>query len=357
MQRSRVRDAWYLASTLLTGRPFLIARDHMAAMHHTLKTLLAHQLFDAIHADQLWMAQYALAARRYQHQQPAPKIILDQHNAVYLIPKRLAESTANPLKQAVLALEAGKMARYEVETCQQFDYVVWVTQEDQEAVANQQASKGDLAKGKPSDIGSLTLNQQSCIIPICVDPTSKALIPRQPQAQRVTFLGGLHWPPNAEGAIWFAREVWPLVRQQSPEALLTIIGKDPPELLAEYAAGDAGVEVTGYVDDPMPYLLETAVFIVPLHAGGGMRVKILDAWAWGLPIVSTSIGAEGTHYQDGSNLLIANDASAFAQAVTHLLHQPALAQQLSQAGRNTIENEYDWHRTYRAWDSIYSPEN
>ena len=114
------------------------------------------------------------------------------------------------------------------------------------------------------------------------------------------------------------------------------------------------VEICGYVADPLAYLAETAVFIVPLHAGGGMRVKIIDAWSWGLPIVSTSIGAEGIHYQDGMNLIIADSAAAFAQAVTRLLREPELAEKLGAAGRQTVETEYDWRQVYGAWDQIYA---
>jgi glycosyltransferase involved in cell wall biosynthesis len=355
MNRSRLRDAWFLGSSLVSKRPFLIARDNVPAMHRTLRDLMANQPFDAIHADQLWMAQYALAAKQYHHRQPHPRTTLDQHNAVYLIPQRLMEGTADLLKRALLAMEARKMARYEVETCQQFDRVVWVTQEDQQAVASQKAKNGRSLNGQEPEAGRSNPHEPACVIPICVDPDVKTMISPKPQARRVTFLGGLHWPPNAEGLIWFANEVWPRVLQQCPDAILTVIGKDPPRPLADRANSDKSLDVTGYVDDPLPYLAETAAFIVPLHAGGGMRVKILDAWSWGLPIVSTSIGAEGTLFRDGSNLIIADDAAAFAGAIVRLLGEPALAHQLGAAGRHTIETDYDWQRIYRAWDSIYSP--
>jgi glycosyltransferase involved in cell wall biosynthesis len=310
-------------------------------MHHTLHDLVTRQPFEAIHADQLWMAQYALAAKRYHDHSNSLKTTLDQHNAVYLIPKRLTTGTSNPLKRAILTLESRHMARYEVETCRQFDHVVWVTAEDQAAVARQYSG----ATGEPDRI-------REHVIPICIDPEAKAVIPQQPQARRVTFLGGLHWPPNAEGIVWFANEVWPHVRQQIPDAVLTVIGKDPPRQLNGRL--EDGLETTGYVDDPGAYLAKTAAFIVPLHAGGGMRVKILDAWSWGLPIVSTTIGAEGIHYRDGENLLIADSAGAFAQAVIRLLREPAVADRLAAAGRRTVETEYDWRQVYREWDLIYS---
>jgi len=113
------------------------------------------------------------------------------------------------------------------------------------------------------------------------------------------------------------------------------------------------VEITGYVDDPTPYLVETAVFIVPLHAGGGTRVKILDAWCWGLPVVTTRVGAEGIRARDGENVLLGDTAEAFAQAVVRVLREPELAARLAAGGRRTVEAHYDWRDAYRAWDRVY----
>jgi glycosyltransferase involved in cell wall biosynthesis len=154
--------------------------------------------------------------------------------------------------------------------------------------------------------------------------------------------------------VWFAKEVWPLVSHATPEAVLTVIGKEPPKELISLGEESPGVEVYGYVDDPTPLLQETAAFIVPLHAGGGMRVKIVDAWSWGLPIVSTTIGAEGTAYRDGHNLLIADSAGDFAQAISRLVADQDCATELAAAGRRTVEAKYDWRYVYRAWDQIYS---
>lgn len=344
MRRSRVQDARHLLRSLLGETPFLIARDGSPAMAQRVCDLCATGAFDAVHADQLWMAPYAqLAQRSHRGRQPL-LTVLDQHNAVFQIPRRLARAEGNPLKRAILGLEAGKLARYEAETCRQFDRVVWVTAEDAAALRAQTAGDARDAHANPA---------HACVIPICVDPDNQPVIPRQPSAHRVTFLGGLHWPPNAEGIIWFSREVWPSVRRAVPGAILTVIGKDPPAALAAYGDTSAGIEVTGYVPDPTPYLTETAVFIVPLHAGGGMRVKILDAWSWGLPSVSTTIGAEGICVRGGDNILIADTAADFAVAVGQVLREPGLGDHLSHAGRATVETEYHWRKVYQAWDGVY----
>lgn len=336
MTRSRIKDVWHLGRSLLQGQPFLIVRDYEPAMYQLLHELLTQKRYDVMHADQLWMAQYALTAQNYAKRQGVqPRLILDQHNAVYLIPERMAAGNANPLVRLLLRQEARAMRRYEERTCRQFDRVVWVTDEDRRALARDPANA-------PGDV----------TIPICIDTQEKKAVARRPYPQRVIFLGGLHWPPNTEGIVWFAREVWPRIHAAAPEAVLTVIGKSPPGALQNPEAPIPNLDVTGYVADVAPYLAETAVFVVPLHAGGGMRVKIIDAWSWALPVVSTSIGAEGLQYQDGTNLLIADDAGSFAAAVLRLLQEPELANRIASAGRLTAETCYDWRQIYTAWNEV-----
>jgi polysaccharide biosynthesis protein PslH len=343
MPRSRVRDTRTWLQSLASETPFLVARDWVPEMARLVRALsnapagqdaCQSRGFEAIHADQLWMAPYALFARQSASDSYRPVITLDQHNAVFQIPRRLARHQSNPLKRALLLLEERKLARYEPHVCRQFDRVVWVSQEDQDAVGMH------VAGSRP----------QSAVIPICVDPEEQRRIEAGPNPHRVTFLGGLHWPPNAEGIVWFAREVWPRVRQQAPDAVLTVIGKDPPPSLSTCD----GIEVAGYVGDPTPFLAETAAFVVPLRAGGGMRVKILDAWCWGLPVVATRIGAEGIGVRDGHDALLADTPGAFAEAVVRVLREPDLAARLAAGGRRSVENHYDWRKRYHEWDRIFA---
>jgi len=114
------------------------------------------------------------------------------------------------------------------------------------------------------------------------------------------------------------------------------------------------VAVAGYVDDLTALVTQSTLFIAPLHAGGGMRVKIVDAWNWGIPVLATTVGAEGLDYVAGEHLLIADAADAFAAATVRLLDDPALAARLCEAGRCLVRRAYDWRRVYAAWDSIYA---
>jgi len=270
---------------------------------------------------------------------PRPKLVLDQHNAVFQIPKRLSEGEGNPVKKLLLSQEAKKLVSYETRCCADFDQVVWVTQEDWKALeeANLNGFKAQAPK----------------VIPICLEPVANPPTWKPERANRVTFVGGMHWPPNAQGVEWFVRDVWPRVRERVGESRLTIIGKFPPKSIRSAAGLGDSIEILGYVPSLADYLSQTAVFIVPLHSGGGMRVKILEAWRWGLPVVSTTIGAEGLEVSSGENLILADSSEGFAVAVSEVLTCAELANRLSKNGRATLAKSYDWQKAYPAWDEVY----
>lgn len=342
MHRSRRRDLQHLAGSVVTHQPFLITRDRVPAMSDKLFAVVERDgPFDAIHSDQLWMAQYALKVRGNVGNGRPPLTVLDQHNAVYLIPQRLADIEPNPLKRMLLQLESRKLAQYETNICRRFDRVVWVTQEDYEVVQFQ------------PDIGCVHEVTRTAVIPICTDPATASAVNRTTNPRRVTFLGGLHYPPNAQGILWFATNVFPSIVEQVPDALLTVIGKQPPEGLMHLGIDCRNLDVAGYVTDIRPYLEETTAFIVPLHAGGGMRVKILDAWTWGVPVVSTTVGAEGIKACSSRDILIADDPQDFAKAVVNLFRDPGLSQRIALAGRKAVIEQYDWRTRYASWDAIY----
>ena len=329
LQRSRWKDARDGLRSLGSKTPFLIRRDWVPAMEDRRQQLMAHRGFDAVHADQLWMAPYAAASE-------VELTVLDQHNAVFKVPERMASNQSNPLARWLLSREAAKLAAFERRTIDTFDRVVWVTTEDRDAL------------GPPAAQG----RAPQPVIPIAVDPRSRQpMVRRNPH--RVTFLGGLHWPPNAEGVRWFTEHVWPAVAKAVPGVVFTVIGKAP---LGRAVRGDARsrVEVTGYVSEIDRYIAETAAFVVPLKTGAGMRVKILDAWCWGLPVISTAVGAEGLRAVDGDQLVIADTADAFSAALIRVLQDREFAGRLSAHGRAAVEEHYDWREVYRAWDQVYS---
>ena len=341
MRRSAWRNLQAAAKGLLTSLPIVITRDEIDEMEATLRQLASKQAFDLIHADQLSMAWWGRLAAQTAGP-PRPGTLLDEHNAIYLLMRRMAETEHNPVRRAIMAREARAFARYEAEMCRTFDALLTVTEEDRQHL---------LALFPPDERKRLA--DKFTAVPICVDPEQVSPVVHQNSGTpTVLHLGTMFWPPNVHGVLWFAREVLPLVHEQIPEAQFIVVGKNPPAEVQALGA-DPRIEVTGYVTDPIPYLEAADAFVVPLHAGGGMRVKIVDAWLWGLPIVSTPIGAEGIEVRDGGNLLLAQDALTFARATVRLLTKPELNCQLRVNGRAWVENKYAWQRVYQRVEKVY----
>jgi len=335
MVRSHWRDGRAALKGILTRIPIVIVRDEIASMQQTLARLMASESFDVVHADQVSMSKYGLQGR-------GSRRVLDLHNAMYLVTERLAAHEPNPVKQLIYQREARALAKYEAELCTKYDQVTFVTDEDRKLI-EQQIVHWDVH----------VPDRRFTTIPICIDPADKQPIKPVVQPQRITALGVMFWPPNAEGVLWFAQEIWPRIHAQQPRLTFTVVGKNPPEYLTQLH-GTQGIEVLGYVPDVEQILSETAAFVVPLRAGGGMRVKILDTWSWGLPIVSTSIGAEGIEIRDGENIVIANEPEAFSAAVLRVATDPELNQCLRVNGRRWVEEKYDWKTIYEAWDEVYA---
>jgi polysaccharide biosynthesis protein PslH len=167
-------------------------------------------------------------------------------------------------------------------------------------------------------------------------------IPWAPPARsiEVVFVGYFRWRPNVEAAIELIDEVMPRIRTAAPDATLRVVGKDPtPEILAR---GRRDVEVTGTVDSVLPHLRSARVTVLPIRAGGGTRLKALEALAAGVPVVATPFAVGGLGLRDGKHALIAESAPDLAAAAAAVLEDDALAERVSRAGRSLVERRFDW---------------
>ena len=346
ISRSSLKNGRSLLESLARGKSLIILRDQLPEMERMVKSLVEKTSYDAIHADQTSMAQYALFARNIGNQKKQPRILLDQHNALYLVVKRQARYERGMMR-LLWKREARLLSRYESNLLREFDEIVTVTANDRDALLDLLAETERIKK-----------QDHVTTVPICVDPANNPLLSRSEPSAKIVHLGTMFWPPNIEAVLWFANEILPRIIKDVPTVSFVIAGKNPPNEVKALVSSESiiskHIQVSGFLADPMPLLASSKVFVVPLLAGGGMRVKILDAWQWGIPVVSTTIGAEGILNQPGENILLADNPEAFANAVIRILTQSDLADRLRKNGRVWVEKHFDWRKVYRRLDAIYS---
>jgi glycosyltransferase involved in cell wall biosynthesis len=175
------------------------------------------------------------------------------------------------------------------------------------------------------------------------DFESLAAVAPDPREAVMLFTGTMSYPPNYRGAIWFIEEILPLVREHVANASLIVAGRDPVEALVDHGAAD-GVTVTGGVDSMIPYFSQASIGVVPLRSGAGTRLKIAEAFAARRAVVSTSLGASGLPVTSGNELVLANEATAFADAVVELLNHQDRRDQIAEAGHQFGSTHIDWRQ-------------
>jgi polysaccharide biosynthesis protein PslH len=344
IKRSRIADLGYLLRSQFSGRPFLVERDDLSHMRTLVSEIVNSEKVDFIHADQLTMAQYALPFAKGGP--GAPKIIFDAHNAVWTIIERMTD-TSSVYMRIPLTLEAKRVKRYEAMIVQRFDHTLAVSEQDKLAL-----QEAVIAIDHSPPNGSQPIR----VIPIAVDTGSLRIASRNQDSLNIMTMGTLYYPPNADGIRWFTNEVFPLIRTRLPGCNLTIIGKNPPQDLVKSAEESGGsINVTGYVPDLAPFFDQSALIVIPVRAGGGIRVRILEAFARGMPVVTTGVGLEGIDARPGVDVLVADEPEKLAEAIVGLLSDQQLQDTLAANGRKLAEEKYDWQIVLKQLESIYTP--
>jgi glycosyltransferase involved in cell wall biosynthesis len=312
--RSVPREAWFAARSLV-GAPYSVGRHFDVAAHRAMAAETQAWRPDLVYCDHLSMGEYA---RRL-----GVPIVYDAHNVEFAILQRFAGTRADPITRVAAAVEWRRVRRYEAALCRESRLVFVVSDVDRQALTALAGAGVPFVE-----------------VPIAVDAAGTTSIAALTRSPRLLFLGGLHWPPNADALLTFVREMWPRVRASRPDATLTSVGRDDHSSAAECRAAP-GVQLTGWVPEIDPFVQESRVLVVPMRAGSGMRVKILEAMARGLPVVSTSVGCEGIGVEPGRHLLLADTADAFADAVLRVLSDDELAATLARNARALVLERYD----------------
>lgn len=253
-------------------------------------------------------------------------VVFFSHNVEYMIWRRLRDHETSWIKRLLLSIEWRKMRRAEAHACNSALTTIAVSAEDARELRlnSPKAHISSVHTGVDVDYFKNDMK---------VEPSPFSLV----------FSGSMDWLPNEDAMLYFMDEILPRIRQKFPQTTLTIVGRNPSVRLKANALVSE-VEVSGTVPDIRPWTTRAAVYIVPLRIGGGTRLKIYEALAMGMAVVSTTIGAEGLSLDEGVHLLRADTAQAFAQRVIDLLENPEQRKSMGMAGRQLMEENYAWSR-------------
>jgi len=259
--------------------------------------------------------------------------ILFTHNVEHMIWKRLSQTEPHPLRRALLEVEWRKMRRYEGTACGAASLTLAVSEVDRAMLA------------------TLAPRGRVRAIPTGVDVDYWCSDGRPEAPANLVFTGSMDWYPNEDAVLHFVDTILPRIRRDVPDVSLTVVGRNPTPRLRRLGE-QAGVRITGTVDDVRPHVANAAVCVVPLRVGGGTRLKIFEALAMGKAVVSTSIGAEGLPVESGEHAMIADDPDDFGSAVVRLLQRPDERHRLGSAGRRLVEERFSWHEVARRFEAL-----
>lgn len=322
--RRSLRFAGQLLEGLVSPLPVSVARYVSRRMKKQIENLLGREKFDSLVCDFLF---------------PAPNIpdisraVLFQHNVESIIWRRHAEEARNRPQKAYFQLQARRMEAFEREICRRAGHVVAVSGVDRTAMRD------------------LFGVERISSVATGVDIAYFMPPPAAEQKADLIFVGSMDWLPNIDAIQYFAAEILPLIHKKCPECRVVVAGRRPTPALHELAQREPRISLTGTVPDVRPYLWGSTVSIVPLRIGGGTRLKIFEAIAAKLPVVSTSVGAEGLPLEDGTQIGIANTPELFAERCLELLAQPERRREMVDQAWQLVASRFSWEAVTREFES------
>ena len=322
--RRSLRFAGQLLRGLVSAVPVPVARYISSGMKRQIQKLVSQEKFDSLVCDFLF---------------PAPNIpdigraVLFQHNVESVIWQRHAEEARHGAKKAYFRLQARRMERFERDVCRRAGHIVAVSEVDR-------ATMQELFGVEHTSTVATGVDIEYFAPPMGIEPKTELI-----------FAGSMDWLPNIDAIEYFAAEILPLIQKERPECRVTVAGRRPTAALQELARRQPYITLTGTVPDVRPYLWESTVSIVPLRIGGGTRLKIFEAIAARLPVVSTSVGAEGLPLADGKQIAIADTPEAFAGSCLKLLADPAMRQRRAQDAWEFVTSRFSWEAVARDFEA------
>lgn len=257
--------------------------------------------------------------------------ILDCQNVEGLAAAQIAKVAPTRLSRFRLSVDARKWRGYEGSLARRMDLLVTVSRQDADVFRSMASGVDVVVHPNGADVANLPLQDH-----------------RSNRSNRLLMTGTFGYLPNVDAAMWMIRDILPEIAIRTSPVRLDLVGAAPPTWLVR-EEGET-IAVHGEVPDILPFYAQSDVFVAPLRAGGGTRLKILEAFALGIPVVSTTIGCTGLGVEDGRHLLIADEGAHFARSVDRLLHDDGLRTQLIAAGRALVETRFDWRQIATAYE-------
>ncbi len=319
----------------LIGRwPLPVLNYTSGQMKRTLAQEQDRKSFDLIHLDSIHLAAYMPGLRR----KTSAPVVIDWHNVESELMARFADNLRPSARKLYASRTANKLAAIEKQVLEQAAGHIACSERDAEQLRTMAPQARVAVIGNGVDVASFANN-----------PAGVA------ERFRLVFVGSMDYHANVEAACLFARDSWPGIRKSFPGWRLTLVGSNPAAEV-QALAEENSIEVTGTVPDVRPYYSEAFAAIVPLRTGGGTRLKILEAMAAGIPVLSTSLGAEGLDVSDGTNILICNSNENWQVSLASLAGDRELWDRMAHGGRALVQERYDWRilgdllvRTYEQW--------
>lgn len=303
-------------TNLLTQKAYHVSRFYIKAYAKKLIQLLKENHFDVIQLEGLSMAVYIDLIRRYSK----AKLVMRAHNVEHMIWERHIENEGNALKSSYLKVQTSRLSTFEKERLNLVDAIVPITPDDETIIRE-------------------FLDRETPIynLPCGIDLDKKKICNQTPKTD-IAYLASFDWMPNVQGVNWFMDYVWPKVKEVRPETSFSLGGRHMPQHFQNF--NQVGVSLHPNVESMREFICNARLIIVPLLAGSGMRIKIIENMSLGKCQVSTQVGAEGVKVESGQNIIIADEPEEFARSIVNLLQDDIQRQYVEREARETIEKHY-----------------
>lgn len=338
------RDPGYSPTNLIRGAlgptPISLLNYTTAPMKQALAQLLSDQNFDVIQMESIHLMGYLPIIRSAVS---GPLVVCDWHNIESELMRRYSEREPNFARRTYARNTARQLGALEQKATRDFDAHVVVSQRDRDQILQLDAASFVSVIENGVDSAYYADEEINKAYNARRSRRAEAIgkVNQPVRVNRIVFVGSMDYHANIHAVVDFARDVWPVIHSRHPDLVFTIVGRNPSTEVRELSA-HPGIEVTDTVDDVRPYYREAVASIVPLKVGGGSRLKILESMAAGIPVVSTTLGAEGLEVRHGTEIVIADTNEQLAAAISDLLASDELQKQLCEAGRALVSRRYEW---------------